>query len=112
MKKLLRILLRLSLGLAALIVVALILCLDGVDYRPYLQEPYYVETTTRLRASLVTNTVVHGELAAGFGRARLTPTVNAPSDDPAKGQFRSLPLAVRIGSVITMMNAVSSAGCW
>jgi hypothetical protein len=69
------------------------LCLDGVDYRPYLREPYYVETATRLRASLVTNTVVRGELAAGFGRARLTPTVNAPADDAAKGQFRSLPLA-------------------
>lgn len=93
MKKTLRILLRLSLGLAALIVLALVLCLDGVDYRPYLRSPYYVETTARLRASLVTNTIVHGELAAGFGRARLTPTVNAPSDDPAKGQFRSLPLA-------------------
>ena len=93
MKKILRILLRLSLGLAALIVMALMLCLDGVDYRPYLRAPYYIETTTRLRASLVTNTVVHGELAAGFGRALLTPTVNAPSDDPTKGQFRSLPLA-------------------
>ena len=93
MKKILRILLRVSLGLAALVVVALILCLDGVDHHPYFRSSYYVETTTRLRASLVTNTVIHSELAAGFGRARLTPTINASTDDPAKGQFRSLPLA-------------------
>lgn len=93
MNKTLRILFRLSLGLAALIVLALILCLGGVDYRPYLRAPYYAETTARLRASLVTNTIIHGELAAGFGRALLTPTVNATADDPAKGQFRSLPLA-------------------
>lgn len=93
MKKPLRILLRLSLGLAVLIVLALILCLDGVDYRPYLRAPYYAETSARLKTSLATNTIVHGELTAGFGRALLTPTVNVMSDDPAKGQFRSLPLA-------------------
>ena len=93
MKKLLRLFSRLALGLAALIVVALVLCLGGVDHHPYFRAAYYTETAARLHASLVTNTVVRGELAAGFGRARLTPTVNAPADDAAKGQFRSLPLA-------------------
>ena len=48
--KLFRILLRFSLLLAALIIALLILGLDGVDYRPYLREPYYAETTARLRA--------------------------------------------------------------
>lgn len=93
MKKFGRILLRLSLGLAVVIVTLLLLSLDGVDYRPYLREPYYVETAARLRANVATNTIARGELAAGFGRARLTPTVHAPQDDPAQGQFRSLPLA-------------------
>src|SRR5208282_2983080 len=50
------------------------LCLDGVDSRPYFREPYYAKTITQLRASTETNTVVRGELAAGFGRARLTPS--------------------------------------
>jgi len=86
-------LLRISAWLAALLGIALLLCLDGVDYRPYLREPYYTETAARLRAHEATNSIARGELAAGFGRALLTPTVNAPSDDPAKGQFRSLPLA-------------------
>ncbi len=93
MKKPLRIILRTSAVIAALIVTALILSLDGVDHRPYLREPYYAETTARLRASIATNTIARGELAAGFGRARLTPTVNALQDDPAQGRFRSLPLA-------------------
>jgi hypothetical protein len=92
-KRFFRILLRLALVLAALIVGLLMLSLEGVDYRPYLREPYYAETTARLHAHQATNTMARGELAAGFGRARLTPTINAPSDDPAKGQFRSLPLA-------------------
>ena len=36
---------------------------------------------------------VRGDLAAGFGRARLTPAIHATQDEPAKGEFRSLPLA-------------------
>ena len=93
MKRFFRILLRLSLVLAVLLVALLILSLDGVDYRPYLREPYYAGTTARLRAHQATNSVARGELAVGFGRALLTPSVNAPQDNPAKGQFRSLPLA-------------------
>ncbi|NOS72805.1 MAG: hypothetical protein HOP33_23125 [Verrucomicrobia bacterium] len=93
MKKVLQILWRLSMGLAVVVIVLLLVSLCGVDYKPYLREPYYVETAARLNASVATNTIVHGELAAGFGRALLTPTINAASDDPAKGQFRSLPMA-------------------
>jgi len=76
-----------------LIAAALVLCLDGVDYQPYFRTAYYAETSARLRAHAATNTLARGELAAGFGRARLTPTVNAPQDDPAQGRFRALPLA-------------------
>ncbi len=93
MKKVLRILWRLSMGLAVVVIVLLLVSLCGVDYKPYLREPYYVETAARFSASVATNTIVHGELAAGFGRALLTPTINAASDDPTKGQFRSLPIA-------------------
>ena len=51
------------------------------------------ETSTRLRESLQRSVVVRGDLEAGFGRSRLTPTLNAERDDPARGQFRSMPLA-------------------
>src|SRR5204862_7709178 len=80
-------------ALALLLLMVLLVCLDGVDYRPYFKQPYYAETIARLHASAATNTVVRGELAAGFGWARLTPTLNAATDIPAQGQFRSLPLA-------------------
>ena len=92
-KRFLRIISRIFAVLAVLFVALLMLCLDGVDYHPYMREPYYAETTARLRAHLVTNTITRGELSAGFGRALLTPTINAPQDDSAKGQFCSLPLA-------------------
>jgi neutral ceramidase len=92
-KKPIRIILRSLAILAALMVIGLVLGLDGVDYRPYLNEPYYAETTARLRASVETNRLARGELAAGFGRALLTPTVNVPADEPAQGRFRALPLA-------------------
>src|SRR6478736_6858836 len=88
-----RIVLRLFVGLAAFIVIGLVVCLDLVDYRPYFREPYYQETVARLRAHSATNIITKGELFAGFGRARLTPTVNAVQDAPDQGKFRSLPLA-------------------
>src|SRR6266436_10153406 len=88
-----RIFLRVLVVLALLCLAALVLCLDGVDYRAYFREPYYTETVARLRSCASTNTISQGALAAGFGSARLTPTVNAPQDDPAHGQFRTLSLA-------------------
>ncbi len=93
MRKAIRITLGISGALVLLVAVALALCLEGVDYQPFLRANYYVQTAARLHAEAATNTVVRGELLAGFGRALLTPTVNAPADDPIHGQFRALPLA-------------------
>jgi neutral/alkaline ceramidase-like enzyme len=92
-KKTGRILLRVTTGLSVLVVLAVVAGLEGVDYRPYFREPYYRKTVARLHAELTTNVVIRGPFAAGFGRARLTPTVNAAQDDPVHGQFRTLPLA-------------------
>lgn len=71
----------------------LLLTFDGVDFRPYLREPYYAATAARLQEGLATNSLARGDLLAGFGQALLTPTINAAQDDPAQGCFRSLPLA-------------------
>lgn len=92
-KKALRILLRVLLALVLLVVGSLVACLDGVDARTYLREPYFAETTDRLQRVSATNAIARGELKAGFGRAKLTPTIKAPADVPAEGKFRSLPLA-------------------
>ena len=88
-----RIVLRLAAALCAAIILALLFCLDTVDYRPYFRQPYYTETIARLQALQQTNSVVRGELEAGMGRALLTPTLNSSQVDPVHGQFKSLPLA-------------------
>ncbi len=92
-KNTLRVLLRIGGVLAVLLGILMLVSLDLVDHRPYLRESYYAETMARLRASDGTKVLVRGEFSAGFGKARLTPTVNAPADIPEKGTFRSLPLA-------------------
>jgi hypothetical protein len=92
-KKLLRITFRIAIAGALFVASVLVVCLEGVDYRPFLRESYYSETAARLRAGSATNTIVRGELQAGFGRALLSPTVNAPQDEPAQGRFRAIPLA-------------------
>ena len=88
-----RLLLRLSLGTTLFVPLVAGATLDGVDDRPYLSSPYATETVARLRDSMQATVVVHGDLEAGFGRARLTPTINAAQDDPARGQFRAMTLA-------------------
>ena len=75
----------------SLLVSVLVLCLDGVDYQPYFRTLYYTQTAERL--SSAAPAIVQGELAAGFGRALLNPTLDAPVDDPAQGRFRMVPLA-------------------
>lgn len=93
MKKILRLLLRIGLVLLALVLTLMLACLDTVDTQTYLRTPYFSETMSRLGAIRGTNTIARGELAVGFGRARLTPTIKAAQDAPAGGQFQSLPLA-------------------
>jgi len=88
-----RLLLRLSLGTTLFVPLVAGVSLDGVDHRPYLSSAYGTETAARLREAVQTGVVVHGDLEAGFGRALLTPTINAEHDDPARGRFRSMPLA-------------------
>jgi hypothetical protein len=88
-----RVFVRVSVAVAALVTVTLVVCFAPVDYRPYFREPYYKQTVSLLRARVATNSLVQGELSAGFGRARLTPTITATEDIPSEGKFRSLPLA-------------------
>jgi hypothetical protein len=93
MSRAVRIAVRVLLASAATLVVVAFLCLDGVDYRPYLHERYYAEATDRLGEIVFTNHVSRGVLQAGFGRALLSPKINAAKNDPVQGEFRSLPLA-------------------
>lgn len=93
MKRAGRILLRLVVGLVALAIILAVACLDAVDYQPLVKSTYYQETKARLAAGAATNTLARGEVFAGFGRARLTPTFGSAGDNAAAGYFHEIPLA-------------------
>lgn len=73
--------------------VAVIACIDTVDYTPFLKGTYFQQTRERVKAAQKIQPLVSGPLEAGFGRSRLTPTLAAADEDAAAGRFRSLPLA-------------------
>jgi neutral ceramidase len=93
MRKTARILWRSAAGLLGLLAVLMVVCLDAVDHRPYFQSAFYAETLSRFKEGPAHSAAVPGRLLAGFGKVRLTPVLNSPSDDPEQGRFRSLPLA-------------------
>ncbi|HUS33932.1 MAG TPA: neutral/alkaline non-lysosomal ceramidase N-terminal domain-containing protein, partial [Verrucomicrobiae bacterium] len=78
MKKVGRIAARVIIGLLLLLIVLALVCLDTIDYRPYFRQPYYKETVARLHATAKTNSLARGNLSAGFGAAKLTPTFPLP----------------------------------
>ncbi len=88
-----RITCRVGLALLALLALAVICSVDGLNYQPYMRSAYFATTRDRLQAQATNFHLVRGELLAGYGQARLTPTLKAAADDPSKGVFRSLPLA-------------------
>lgn len=65
---------------AGLVLATAVATLDGVDARPYFRQPYYAETAARLRDAATSAVVTRGELAAGFGRASLTPPLAGGGD--------------------------------
>lgn len=80
-------------ALVGLVMGCLVTGFEGLDDQPYIRADYYTQTVERLRASTNRALVAEGALEAGFGKALLTPTINAITDDPARGQFAWLPLA-------------------
>lgn len=78
MKKTARIAARVFIALLLFAAILALACLDAVDYRPYFRQPYYQQTIARLQTSAKTNALARGELSAGFGSAKLTPTFPLP----------------------------------
>src|SRR4029453_18832007 len=94
MKRFARVTLRL-LGLFVLLVIVLLLVgLTSVDMDPPTDRLYARNTRARLRELAHSSPRIPlGELRAGFGKARITPTLGQPTDVPEKGEFMALPLA-------------------
>lgn len=89
----LRIVRRGAVALAVIAVGVSVAMLDTVDWRPYPGTGYHEKTSRRLAAAPAAVPSGSGILSAGFGRARLTPTVGAEVDEPLAGRFRAVPLA-------------------
>lgn len=80
-------------GVAVVIAVLAAFCLGGVEYEPFFLSRHGKATRARFLEKSSSNKLTRGTLQAGFGKALLTPTLNATTDNPEKGEFRSLPLA-------------------
>jgi neutral ceramidase len=82
-------------GLATVLTVTLLATLTTVDRTSYGATPAGRETAAQLRLLQGPTRVGFGELRAGFGRARLTPILDADThaDDAGQGRFRAVPLA-------------------
>jgi hypothetical protein len=91
--RLIRILLKILGALTAMIVVLLLLLLERVNYTPYFDTDYYSRTRARLDSLSNRLEPNEGALEVGFGKASITPGLNAEEDDPVTGEFRELPLA-------------------
>jgi hypothetical protein len=93
MKRALKWLARVVVGLAGLGLLLLLATLTRVDHSPFRDLPAGKETAAALESLQHATNLVVGELRAGFGRARLTPTLGAGVEAPEAGQFRAVPLA-------------------
>ena len=81
-------------GLLAAGVTVLLAVLGPVDEpAPWPGQPARISAQAALAAQRASARVEVGPLRAGWARARLTPTLGAPSDDGRSGRFRELPLA-------------------
>lgn len=93
MKRILRFAVAAVILLAVLLGLAALATLTGVELRPGRGLPASQATVTRLEQPPAGTNTAFGPLRAGFGRAKLTPTLNAAADRPEQGEFRALPLA-------------------
>lgn len=84
---------RFGLALTTLLLLVPLATLSRVDHTPFRDLPAWQDTAARLQELRTGTNVVVGELRAGFGRARLTPTLGAERDEPDQGRFRAVPLA-------------------
>lgn len=87
-----------KLGITLGIIIALLIVLffaatGPVDETPYFESEYFKKSCAEIDSLKNTNSVVHGQLLAGFSRVSITPTLNGTVDNIEKGEFVQLPLA-------------------
>ncbi|MEZ4849271.1 MAG: neutral/alkaline non-lysosomal ceramidase N-terminal domain-containing protein [Bacteroidia bacterium] len=84
-------LLKILIGLLALIIIGGFIILDRVDYTPYFETDYYQKTRARQDSLMKETQLYSGALQIGFGRVNITPQIG--KDDQPAGVFSAVPLA-------------------
>ncbi|MCB0838946.1 MAG: hypothetical protein KDD99_19870 [Bacteroidetes bacterium] len=84
-------LLKILIGLLALIIIGGFIILDRVDYTPYFETNYYQKTRARQDSLMEKTQLYSGALQIGFGRVNITPQIG--KDDQTAGVFSAVPLA-------------------
>jgi len=79
--------------LIVIIMVLLFAALKRVDYSPYFESDYYNETISSLDSLSGRLTLEKSKVQVGFGKASITPGLDARENDPASGVFKELPMA-------------------
>jgi len=92
MRRILRWCGRAALAVIGLAVLLAVTTLTTVDSTPFAQTDYYASTLRALDDQERTGFAT-GALRAGFGKARLTPTLGVAAEVPTEGRFRQIPLA-------------------
>jgi len=78
---------------AGVVIVSVVCSVKPVDNTPYFTTQYYETTQSHFAEQAEACQPVTGPLRAGFGRAKLSPSVGAAQDAPEEGRFRTVPLA-------------------
>ncbi len=89
----LKIILKILLGLFIVVVIFFFWALKTVDYTPYFESAYYQSTKARLDSLSDELSNTKGQVHVGFGKRSITPVLNGDVDDPRTGKFIELPLA-------------------
>ncbi len=80
-------------AIVLVVIIFLFWAIRPVDHTPYFETDYYKNTKGRLDSLSGSLTAIRGPVQVGFGKASITPSLFAESDDPQSGRFVSMPLA-------------------
>ncbi len=93
MKKWLKILLRIVLSIAVLLLIVLYFSVSSIDTTPYFKTDYYKKTIERFDRQIKNKKISEGFLKAGFSKVNITPEIVSGKEDPENGKFNKIKLA-------------------
>ncbi len=93
MKKWLKILL-ITLGVIVVIIIGILFySISAIDKTPYFESEYYTHTIERLNKAIADREKTNGKLQAGFAKVNITPTIVKGTENPDKGEFKTIKLS-------------------